>query len=187
MSHYTSANMNKGAKHLSLEFFHTVAFLCESSIFVYLGLAIFSFPHRFAFGLTLVSILACFVSRAAAVFPLSAIINITDDSPALRIPFQHQIVMWWTALRGAMAFALALSANLSLHAHGGIILTTTLSLVLFTILILGGSTTKLLRLLKVPTGVDASLDSQPYINYVNRSRLLQLDNRWIKPFFTDRN
>lgn len=187
MSHYTAANMLREAKHNSLEFFHTIAFLCESSIFVFLGLAMFSFVQEYNIYLIFISILACFISRAANIFPLSAIVNIIDGSSELRIPYNHQVVMWWGGLRGAMAFALAVSAEQPLHHHGEVILTTTLVIVLFTVLVQGGLTTRLLELLKVEVGVDSDVTTESYLRFTNSSRLMQWDQRWLKPFFTNRS
>lgn len=59
--------------------------------------------------LQVVALVALAVSRAANVFPISALVNYLRPSD-LRIPGSQQFVMWWAGLRGAMAFALALEA-----------------------------------------------------------------------------
>ena len=57
-------------------------------------------------------------------------------------------------LRGALAFALSINVPTP---NGGTILTTTLFIALFTVLFLGGFTTKMLQVLKIQTGLDPTL------------------------------
>jgi len=51
----------------------------------------------------------------------------------------------WQGLRGAVSFALSLHLNLETHETRQIIVTTTLIIVIFTILFLGGSTMPLMK------------------------------------------
>ena len=56
-------------------------------------------------------------------------------------------IMWFSGLRGAIAYALSLHLEFEMETRR-VIVTTTLIIVLFTILILGGSTMPLLKCLK---------------------------------------
>tara|TARA_R110002050_G_scaffold51140_5_gene117812 strand:- start:2784 stop:2954 length:171 start_codon:yes stop_codon:yes gene_type:complete len=55
-------------------------------------------------------------------------------------------MMWFAGLRGAIAFSLALDAR-DTTINGEVILTTTLVIVMFTVMLLGGSTTKVLQVI----------------------------------------
>jgi solute carrier family 9 (sodium/hydrogen exchanger), member 8 len=57
----------------------------------------------------LVSVLALAVSRALNVWPNAALVNY-GRPPDLRIPQAQQFVMWFSGMRGAMAFAMVLRA-----------------------------------------------------------------------------
>jgi len=95
-------------------------------------------------------ILLVLVSRAANVFPLAAVANRYREEPISR---KTTVVMWFSGLRGAIAFAL----SLSFPAEDGsgetrrVVISTTLAIVLFTVIVLGGGTMPLLRLLRVDT------------------------------------
>lgn len=53
----------------------TVSFICESCVFAYLGLAIFSFPHRFEVALVVWSAIFILIGRALNIFPLAMLCN----------------------------------------------------------------------------------------------------------------
>lgn len=56
-----------------------------------------------------VCFVALAVSRALNVWPCAALVNLGRPRE-LRIPQSHQVMLWWSGLRGAMAFAIALEA-----------------------------------------------------------------------------
>ena len=97
--------------------------------------------------------ISCLISRACFVWPLSAAVNCARK-PEDRIPGRHQFMMWFSGLRGAIAFALSLGVPTE---SGSLILTTTLCIVLFTVIILGGAAPKMLELLKIPMHLDPEL------------------------------
>ncbi|CAI9773198.1 unnamed protein product [Fraxinus pennsylvanica] len=71
--------------------------------------------------------------------------------PAHRqIPPKHQKALWYSGLRGAMAFALALQSVHDLpEGHGQTIFTATTAIVVLTVLLIGGSTGTMLEALQV--------------------------------------
>lgn len=86
----------------------------------------------------------CLIGRAANIFPLSFLCN---RFRTVKITGPSQIVMWFTGLRGAIAFALAL--NLKDHSsHYQSIITMTLVITLFTTFVFGGGTWPLLKFLE---------------------------------------
>ncbi len=88
------------------------------------------------------------------VYPLAGIINLVRRRH--RIPLKHQHMLWFSGLRGAIAFSLALHVPTP---HGDVVLTSTLVIVLVSVLVLGGGTTTLLRLLRIRTGIDPGVSA----------------------------
>jgi hypothetical protein len=72
------------------------------------------------------------------------------------IPESHASMLWFSGLRGAMAFALAMEAAATRGEDGRAMLTSTLGAVLFTVLVVGGLTAAALRRLGVECDVDFS-------------------------------
>jgi hypothetical protein len=68
--------------------------------------------------------------------------------------FGDMFVVWFSGLRGAMAFALALGKE---TVHGEALFTTTLIVVLVTVIIMGGSTVPLLEALGIRLDGSAAL------------------------------
>jgi NhaP-type Na+/H+ or K+/H+ antiporter len=69
------------------------------------------------------------------------------------IPENHARMLWFSGLRGAMAFALAMEAAAKRGEDGRAMLTSTLGAVLFTVLVVGGLTVPALRRLGVECDV----------------------------------
>ena len=56
MSQYTHYNLSPVTQITMQQTMRTLAFVCETSIFIYLGLGIFSFPHRVELSLSKISL-----------------------------------------------------------------------------------------------------------------------------------
>ncbi|KAL0488566.1 vacuolar protein sorting protein VPS44 [Acrasis kona] len=184
-SHYTHYNLSSSSKTAAHLCFKTMAFVCETIVFVYLGLAIFTFHHEFDFFLILLSVILIFLGRAANVFSVSYVLNHINTSP---LSFKTQFVMFFSGLRGAIAFSLSLT-TVKNDNHNKII-TTTLFICLFTTIILGGGTTPLLKYLyndldiedNSAENVDAELtEITPQLNGLNL--LATVDDQYVQPFF----
>eukprot|EP00002_Diphylleia_rotans_P008314 TRINITY_DN1808_c0_g1_i6.p1 TRINITY_DN1808_c0_g1~~TRINITY_DN1808_c0_g1_i6.p1 ORF type:complete len:583 (-),score=96.39 TRINITY_DN1808_c0_g1_i6:536-2284(-) len=145
-SHYMNYNLSPTTQLATKQIFQMMAFMSETLMFAYLGMAVFSFHHQFSASTVIATVALIFIGRAMNVFPLSALLNIFR---AIRIEFNYQVIMWFSGLRGAVAFALALSFQ---GKNGPVIVTTTLTVVIFTILFMGIGTTPLLKLFKIPHG-----------------------------------
>ncbi|VDM09849.1 unnamed protein product [Wuchereria bancrofti] len=123
--------------------FRTLAFVAETCIFAYLGLALFTIKLQFEPMFVSWSILLCFVGRAFNVFPLAYLAN---KCRRPQISIKNQFIMWYSGnMRGAVAFALALHISIENQETKRVLLTTTLFIVLFTIIFLGGTTLPVLR------------------------------------------
>lgn len=71
-----------------------------------LGLTLFSVTHGYHVGLVVCSVLFCFLGRAAHVYPLSKYLNRSLAEP---LSLNQQHMLWFSGLRGAVAYALASS------------------------------------------------------------------------------
>ena len=69
------------------------------------------------------------------------------------IPDNHAKMLWFSGLRGAMAFALAMEAAAKRGEDGRAMLTSTLGAVLFTVLVVGGATVPALKRLNIECNV----------------------------------
>uniref|UniRef100_A0A1I8ETW7 Na_H_Exchanger domain-containing protein n=1 Tax=Wuchereria bancrofti TaxID=6293 RepID=A0A1I8ETW7_WUCBA len=73
--------------------FRTLAFVAETCIFAYLGLALFTIKLQFEPMFVSWSILLCFVGRAFNVFPLAYLAN---KCRRPQISIKNQFIMWYS-------------------------------------------------------------------------------------------
>lgn len=121
-------------------FWEYAAFAANSVIFLLIGVQVehahipsLVLPSAVAMGLVL-------VSRAASIYPLSALLTRTR----LRISMRHQHVLFWGGLRGALALALALGLPETLPGRAAVV-TVTFAVVAFSIIGQGLTVPPLLR------------------------------------------
>ncbi|XP_015151900.1 sodium/hydrogen exchanger 8 isoform X3 [Gallus gallus] len=132
--------------------------LSETCVFAFLGLSIFSFPHKFEMSFVIWCIVCLLWSlqsstivlvlfgRAVNIFPLSYLLNFFRDH---KITPKMMFIMWFSGLRGAIPYALSLHLGLEPIEKRQLIGTTTIIIVLFTVLLLGGGTMPLIRLIDI--------------------------------------
>ncbi|XP_069351740.1 sodium/hydrogen exchanger 8 isoform X1 [Eulemur rufifrons] len=212
MSHYTHHNLSPVTQILMQQTLRTVAFLCETCVFAFLGLSIFSFPHKFEISFVIWCIVLVLFGRAVNIFPLSYLLNFFRDH---KITPKMMFIMWFSGLRGAIPYALSLHLDLEPMEKRQLIGTTTIIIVLFTILLLGGSTMPLIRLVdiedakarrrskkdvnlskteKMGNTIESEhlseLTEEEYeAHYIRRQDLkgfMWLDAKYLNPFFTRR-
>jgi len=187
-----------GVNHLSHHAFEFIEglirflqFLAEHFLFTYLGMAIFTVDHvDFRADIAFISIALCLAARCVSVFPLCKILN-SSCGRKNKIAISWQILMWWAGLRGPVAFALALMVE----KNRGFIESTTLVIVLFTTILMGGSTTALVGKLGLQQGtVRASLDESHTFNdsftlltgdgyWDSNHWFITLDRKYLTPWF----
>ncbi|XP_073947222.1 na[+]/H[+] hydrogen exchanger 1 [Choristoneura fumiferana] len=214
MSHYTHFNLSTITQVTMQQTMRTLAFIAETCVFAYLGLAIFSFRHRVEPALVVWSIVMCLLGRAANIFPLALLCNKFREH---KITKKMMFIMWFSGLRGAISYALSLHLGFSDETRH-VIITTTLIIVLFTTLFFGGSTMPLLKFLRANKKTKKSrslrkqkevslsktkewgqaIDSEHLseiteeeleVNYSHATRLrgfVRLDIKYLIPFFTRR-
>eukprot|EP00172_Hildenbrandia_rubra_P001259 Plantae.Rhodophyta-Hildenbrandia_rubra.ctg18020.p1 GENE.Plantae.Rhodophyta-Hildenbrandia_rubra.ctg18020~~Plantae.Rhodophyta-Hildenbrandia_rubra.ctg18020.p1 ORF type:complete len:648 (-),score=93.42 Plantae.Rhodophyta-Hildenbrandia_rubra.ctg18020:539-2482(-) len=196
LAHYAHHNLSKVTQVSAQQSFRMLSFLAETFVFVFLGSALTTFNHEWH-GLTIFwAIIFTLVSRLANIYPLANLVNRYREE---KITAKNQLIMWFSGLRGAVAFAL----SLNFPAVNGsddtrrVVISSTLAVVLFTVIVLGGGTLPLLRLLRVegaandpvshPMHIDRSFTRRPSDpeqdedgNPSPTSFLGRVDN-WLKP------
>uniref|UniRef100_UPI00398EEDDA sodium/hydrogen exchanger 8 isoform X2 n=1 Tax=Pristiophorus japonicus TaxID=55135 RepID=UPI00398EEDDA len=93
MSHYAHHNLSPVTQILMQQTLRTVAFMCETCVFAYIGLAIFSFPHKFEISFVIWCIVLVLFGRAVNIFPLSYLLNFFRDH---KITPKMMFVMWFS-------------------------------------------------------------------------------------------
>ena len=183
----------------------TMAFLAENFIYLYLGLSVFAYQDSLVWdwGFILATFGVCLVARAFNTFPLCFLAN-CKRTKQQKIPFKYMVVIWFSGLRGAIAFALVLNVSTGNPVHAAILKSSTLFLALFTTVFFGMATGPLLRVLKL-TGdleqdvstredidaVDASAENEALVSaplsppdsWSVHSRWIELDEKYLKPIF----
>ncbi|XP_018571083.1 sodium/hydrogen exchanger 8 [Anoplophora glabripennis] len=144
MSHYTHFNLSTVTQITMQQTLRTLAFIAETCVFAYLGLALFSFKHRVEPALIVWSIILSLIGRACNIFPLAILVNRFREH---QITKKMMFIMWFSGLRGAISYALSLHLNFSDETRH-VIITTTLIIVLVTTLFFGGSTMPLLKFMQ---------------------------------------
>lgn len=161
LAHYAHYNLSKVTQVSSQQSFRTLSFLAETFVFIYLGTALTTFNHSWHIATIICGIVFTLVSRAANIYPLT---NLLNRWRATKISRKTQLIMWFSgSLRGAIAWALSLSLP-SRNGSGDtrrVVISSTLAIVLFTVIVLGGGMLPLLRLVRVEDEADGSDDREP--------------------------
>ncbi|RRT66208.1 hypothetical protein B296_00040394 [Ensete ventricosum] len=127
MSHYTWHNVTESSRITTKHAFATLSFIAEIFLFLYVGMDaldiekwqfVSNSPGK-SVGLSSILLGLVLIGRAAFVFPLSFISNLSKRSQNDKITFkqQQQVIIWWAGLmRGAVSIALAYNqVNLLFH------------------------------------------------------------------------
>lgn len=168
MAIYTRYNFSEEARVLTAQGYKVVAQIAETYVFVYLGMAVFTFPifESTTYMLVFYATMACFVGRLH-IYIGSIMTNCFRSEGDVPPPISaiYMFIMWFSGLRGGVAFALASVsfADLDFPQNcGGIpeelkasheyckpgmtdslaILQTTLMIASFTIFVFGGAITE---------------------------------------------
>ncbi|GMI07277.1 hypothetical protein TrVE_jg10657 [Triparma verrucosa] len=179
---YGSKNLGKGSKEVIDGVFRMMAHLSETAIFMELGLACFSIGSIGSFHIMFVvfAILLCLVARSLNVYPISFIMNrvlvhkasssVADENSnsnksANVIDLKTQHMLFFSGLRGAVAFACAISFPNKYGNRDGFIVTTMI-IVLVTVFGMGGGTESALEKL----GIASNVDEDTYENTVRSGK-----------------
>lgn len=149
-AHYTYNNLSGESQKRTKQFFEFLNFCLENFIFSYIGVSVITMEgQQFNIPFFLAALLGIFVARAANVYPISFLLNLGRTH---KISFNHQHMMMFSGLRGAIAFALAIR-NATTPSQN-VILSTTSLIVIVTVIVCGGMTGPMLGILKIKCGDD---------------------------------
>ncbi|GMP56740.1 hypothetical protein CsSME_00021112 [Camellia sinensis var. sinensis] len=175
MSHYTWHNVTESSRVTTKHAFATLSFMCEIFIFLYVGMDALDIEKwRFvsdspgtSIGVSAILLGLILVGRAAFVFPLSFLSNLTRKSSHEKIELKQQVTIWWAGLmRGAVSIALAYNqftkgGHTQLRANA-VMITSTITVVLFSTMVFGLMTKPLVRLLlPSPNNLSRMLSTEP--------------------------
>eukprot|EP01133_Synstelium_polycarpum_P007435 gene7435-8700_t len=166
---YGAYSLSPYTKLTSRQLFRTAAFICETCVFIYIGIT--SSFHKFSF--------------QAAVFPICYLIN--KVSKKHKIPLPIQVALWGAGLRGAIAFSLSLDYE---SPHADVLRTAVLLVVIFTMFVFGIGTYPLLKLLGIKmASSDQSLNNITKVmnkktkNKERTSTYQSFDDKYLKKWF----
>ncbi|XP_076940224.1 sodium/hydrogen exchanger 2-like [Bidens hawaiensis] len=169
MSHYTWHNVTEKSRVTTKHAFATLSFISELFIFLYVGMDALDI-EKWHFvqdtpgtSVAVSSILLglVLVGRGCFVFPLSYLANLAKNNEREKITCKQQVLIWWAGLmRGAVSMALAYNQfTRSGHTHlrgNAIMITSTITIVLFSTMVFGLITKPLVRLLLPPSSRNIS-------------------------------
>ncbi|XP_045494242.1 sodium/hydrogen exchanger 7 isoform X10 [Colias croceus] len=173
-AHYTYNNLSADSRNRTKQLFELLNFLAENFIFTYIGVSMFTFPkHHFDPWFIIAGFLTSTLGRAVNIYPLSFLLNLGRKPP---IPMNFQHMLFFSGLRGAMSFALAIRNTVSEARQA--MLTTTSLIVIATVVLQGGAATHALAYLRIPTGYELSQgqndesDALPFRDVRNSGRMV---------------
>lgn len=160
MSHYTWHNVTESSRITTKHTFATLSFVAEIFIFLYVGMDALDIEKwRFvsdspgtSIGVSSILLGLILVGRAAFVFPLSFLSNLTKKNPSDKIGLNQQVTIWWAGLmRGAVSMALAYNqftrAGHTQLRGNAIMITSTITVVLFSTVVFGLLTKPIIMLM----------------------------------------
>ncbi|KAK6866158.1 Sodium/hydrogen exchanger [Apiospora arundinis] len=165
LKHYAYFNMSRRTQLSTKYIFQVLSQLSENYVFIYLGLSLFT-DDKLIFQplLIIITVMSVCAARWMAVFPLSKAINWVISYRARRrgqeaveeLPYNYQAMLFWAGLRGAVGVALA---ALLTGTNANPLKATVLVVVVLTVIIFGGTTSRMLEILGIRTGVVDEVDS----------------------------
>ncbi|XP_048489438.1 sodium/hydrogen exchanger 6 isoform X5 [Plutella xylostella] len=159
-AHYTYNNLSSDSRNRTKQLFELLNFLAENFIFTYIGVSMFTFPkHHFDPWFIIAGFVTSLLGRAVNIYPLSFLLNLGRKPP---IPMNFQHMLFFSGLRGAMSFALAIRNTVSEARQA--MLTSTSLIVILTVILQGGAASHALAYLRIPTGESQNeeTDALPY-------------------------
>ncbi|TMW56573.1 hypothetical protein Poli38472_006583 [Pythium oligandrum] len=181
MKHYAAPNLSLEGQDVCSRVFNTIAYMAETAVFLNLGLTVFALRSGYHFSFIFWTALFCLVARACHVYPLTFVLNLGRKENPITRNQQHMI--WYSGLRGAVAFALAKSFPGEKQNE---VIATTLVIVLLSIFVMGGGTVAMLDYLGIPRlTADEELALDQTVKPHKHMRLLQFDNKYLVPLLTN--
>ena len=142
MANYAWYNLSPQGKQSSVVIFKFMGFLSESFVFSYLGLTFFSYKsYDWSTELIMVEMVVIVVGRGLATFGLIGLLKFCgyEKNNPKKLTWKEVTFIWYAGMiRGAIAFGLVLRIDADLP-NRSVIITTCLSLVVFTTIFFGST------------------------------------------------
>jgi len=178
--YYTFWQLSEQSQETTRHTVKTLSYLSELFVFIYLGMSFFlETAHEFRAGFVIATLALCFVARAVSVFPLAFLLNMGRKH---KLPLKHQVVLWYSGLRGPVAYALSVAGTASGGEASRIIVTATIFIVAFTTLLLGGMAYPFLKWLQPPE-MRSTTKTKTDTYDISNHWFNRLDRRFLRPYF----
>lgn len=186
LNYYAKPNITPAARKITKMLYEVIAHGAETIVFLFLGIGLFTIESPFevmGWGTLFCTIINLNVARFLNIWVCTFLVN-RQRTEKTKINFKTQFVMWFAGLRGAMAYALALEASVTMVA-GPCILVTTLVYSLITVLGLGSVLHPVLTWADVKRKKEVEDSSDGTDNWSNRlkSSLSYFDTEYFAPLF----
>ncbi|KAL7125608.1 hypothetical protein ABFS83_14G128300 [Erythranthe nasuta] len=173
MSHYTLYNVNTLSRVTATHAFATMSVIAERFIYLYLGMdaldiekwkAVSKSPGS-SVGTSTMMLSLVMLGRASFVFPLSFLSNLLTKSERDKLSLKQQLAIFWSGLmRGAVPMALSYnqfgkSGDDNKQQANAIMITCTITVVMFSTVVFGSLTTYLIRLVLPPSDFENNTHS----------------------------
>ena len=139
MAHYTWYNLSPQGKQSSFIVFQFLGYATEAFVFAYLGLTFFSYGElKWSPELFVVELFVIVIGRAVGTIGLMSLMGLCGYKNGMQM--KELIFIWYAGMiRGAIAFGLVLRIDSKTYANRDVIVTTSLSLVIFTTVCFGST------------------------------------------------
>ncbi|GIY02645.1 hypothetical protein CDAR_577951, partial [Caerostris darwini] len=144
-AHYASKNISDKSKTTVKYFTKMVSAVCDTVIFLFLGMVLVDDQHIWHTGFVLSATILCLLVRFATVFFLTFCANKLERTHCINE--EEQFIMAYGGLRGAVAFSLVIMLDETDHKN--LFITATLFIILFTVFVQGATIKPLVGLLKI--------------------------------------
>lgn len=163
-AHYTINNLSFEARERIKNLFELLTFLCENFLFLAVGVSSWQINQTWDLSFIGIASTAVILARAVSIYPLTSLLNLGRRN---KIPcnFQH-LITWGGAARGVISYSLA--ARNTVGKARKIMLSTTSVIVIFSVIVVGGTVDMMLKCLKIPFKVDGDGQGQEEIEPANQ-------------------
>lgn len=170
MAHYTFYNLSAPGKHSTFFVFEFLGYASEAFVFAYLGLTFFSyFELKWSPQLFVVELIVIVIGRFCGVFLTIGLFSCCCGYKS-GMELKELLFIWYAGMiRGAIAFGLVLRIDDKQFKNRDVIVTTSLSLVVFTTIAFGSTVGLLSRCLFPEDNNDEELNNTIQVDQMDNS------------------
>ncbi|GAB1605343.1 Na(+)/H(+) exchanger beta-like, partial [Argonauta hians] len=155
---YAFNNIGRKSKTTVKYFAKVACTATEIVIFLFLGLALVEPNHEWHTGFVLWTIFLCLIYRFIIVYLITFLLNNLDMYRIRKVGYDEQFIMSYGGLRGAVCFSLVATLDPEKFPLRNLFVTTTLTVVIFTVFIQGITIKPLVKLLQIKMAPEKKLN-----------------------------